>query len=258
MAEMFHLGGARKSSVLPDRSSEKILGRMFFRINLLAAGLLAGTALAPPLLPAKENMPAPPPPKELEGPKPAEGEKHLKSPPPASRKVKIPSAEPRRELKAARVTRPPVVDGSLNDDAWKEAETGGPLVQTMPDSGEGPTERTDFRVVYDDNTLYIGVWCHDSEPDRIVATEMALDGRITSDDTITIALDTFFDRRNGYHLVQYDNVSDTLGYNSRLIWQFRPGANLFIVLNQNIDRENSHLTWLESELTVKVNISFRF
>ncbi|MBI4585054.1 MAG: hypothetical protein HY717_13660 [Planctomycetes bacterium] len=61
-----------------------------------------------------------------------------------------------------------------------------------------------------------------------------------------------------YHRVQYDNVSDTLGYDSRFIWQFRPGANLFIVLNQNIDRENSHLTWLESELTVKVNISFRF
>ncbi|MBI4586531.1 MAG: carbohydrate binding family 9 domain-containing protein [Planctomycetes bacterium] len=173
---------------------------MFFRSILLAAGLLAGTALAPPPLPARDNQPAPPPPKELEGPKPAEGEKPPRSPPPASRKVKIPSAEPQRELKAARVIRPPAVDGSLNDDAWKEAESGGPLVQVMPEPGEEPTEHTDFRVVYDDSTLYIGVWCYDREPDRIVATEMALDGRISSDDYITIALDTFFDRRNGYHL----------------------------------------------------------
>jgi hypothetical protein len=61
-----------------------------------------------------------------------------------------------------------------------------------------------------------------------------------------------------FHLIQYDNVTDTLGYNGRVHWELRPGADVYIVLNQNIDRHESRLRWIESELTVKVGVSFRF
>jgi hypothetical protein len=61
-----------------------------------------------------------------------------------------------------------------------------------------------------------------------------------------------------HHLVQYDNVSESIGYNSRFVWEFHPGANLYLVLNQNLDRTGSDLTLLESELTAKLGMTFRF
>jgi hypothetical protein len=60
------------------------------------------------------------------------------------------------------------------------------------------------------------------------------------------------------NLVQYDSVSDSVGYNSRVRWEFRPGANLFVVLSQNFDRNGGRLVALQSEFTLKVNITFRF
>ncbi|MGQ9589148.1 MAG: DUF5916 domain-containing protein [Planctomycetota bacterium] len=104
----------------------------------------------------------------------------------------------RRELAAVRVEKGPAIDGRLDDDVWSLAPDGGPLVQTEPDTGAEPSQRTAFRVLYDDDYLYVGFWCYDSEPEKIVATEMARDGRFSADDFVMIALDTFFDRRNGY------------------------------------------------------------
>ena len=61
-----------------------------------------------------------------------------------------------------------------------------------------------------------------------------------------------------YNLLQYDSVSDTIGINSRVFWEFRPGARLFLVLNQNYDRDRGEPTLIQSELTAKVNVTLRF
>ncbi|MBI4601281.1 MAG: hypothetical protein HY721_04890 [Planctomycetes bacterium] len=113
---------------------------------------------------------------------------------------KSPWADVRREITAERVAKGPVVDGRLDDEAWKAAESGGPLVQATPYEGTEPSFPTDFKVVYDGESLYVGVWCYDPQPETIVATEMAHDGRITADDYVIVVLDTFLDRRNGYEL----------------------------------------------------------
>jgi hypothetical protein len=99
---------------------------------------------------------------------------------------------------AVRVSERPLIDGRLDDPAWKLAPAGGPLIQVTPIEGAEPSEDTEFRIVYDDDALYIGIWCFDREPREIIGREMARDGRITSDDYVTIVLDTFLDRRNGY------------------------------------------------------------
>ena len=104
----------------------------------------------------------------------------------------------RRELAAVRVAKGPKVDGKLDDDVWKLAEDGGPLVQSLPFTGSEPSQRTEFRVIYDDEALYIGVTCFDKEPEKIVAFEMAHDGKYYGDDNVILAIDTFHDRRNGY------------------------------------------------------------
>lgn len=90
------------------------------------------------------------------------------------------------------------MDGRLDDPAWKLARDAGPLLQVFPDEEGEPSERTEFRIVYDDDNLYFGFSCFERDPSVIVAREMVRDGRVSSDDYITIVLDTFLDRRNGY------------------------------------------------------------
>jgi hypothetical protein len=62
------------------------------------------------------------------------------------------------------------------------------------------------------------------------------------------------------NLIQYDNVSETIGLNSRLHWVPRAGREGFLVLNHNLedfDRDNEfHSTF--SEATVKFGYTFRF
>lgn len=93
------------------------------------------------------------------------------------------------------------VDGRLQEEFWMRAASSGPLLQVEPVAGAEPTESTEFRVAYDKERLYIGVWCHDSKPDTIIAKEMARDGFVLAEDHLIVVLDTFHDHRNGYELL---------------------------------------------------------
>jgi len=62
------------------------------------------------------------------------------------------------------------------------------------------------------------------------------------------------------NLIQYDNVSETAGINSRLHWIPEAGREMFIVLNHNLedyDRNNTFHS-LGAEFTVKFSYTFRF
>ena len=54
------------------------------------------------------------------------------------------------------VETPPTVDGDPSDRAWKQAEVMGQFTQLEPDSGAPSTERTEVRVLFDDDTIYFG------------------------------------------------------------------------------------------------------
>jgi hypothetical protein len=130
--------------------------------------------------------------------------------------------EGKPSLRAIRIETGPEIDGRLDETLWKDAPAAGPLWQYDPLPGIEMTERTEFRIVYDDQNLYIGVWCFDSEPDKINARVMQRDNSsIYSDDYLYMAIDTFHDQRNGYIFVvnpngaRYDQiVSNNIFLNS--------------------------------------------
>ena len=114
----------------------------------------------------------------------------------------------RQDVRSAIVTRtttPIAVDGSLNERAWTIAPTIGDLVQRQPLAGEAPTERTDVRLLFDDSALYIGVTAYDSDPSRIVSSQMARDGGLNADDRVEILLDTFRDQRSAFYFATNPN-----------------------------------------------------
>ena len=60
-------------------------------------------------------------------------------------------------------------------------------------------------------------------------------------------------------VVQYDNISKQVGLNSRLRWTWRPGNDLFLIVNQGWDYANSaRLIRPSSEIILKVAATFRF
>ena len=107
-------------------------------------------------------------------------------------------AKPRAFVMAVRVDTPPVIDGRMDDEVWTKAQAAGDFAQINPLEGVPMTERTEFRVLYDDDALYIGFWCYDSEPKKILARTLTRDDWPDEDDFINFAIDPFLDRRNGY------------------------------------------------------------
>src|SRR5690606_28621566 len=60
--------------------------------------------------------------------------------------------------------------------------------------------------------------------------------------------------------VQYDNVSEGIGINSRLYWIPEPGREMYVVLNWGLadtDRDNDFVSTYD-DFTVKYNYTFRF
>jgi hypothetical protein len=120
-----------------------------------------------------------------------------------------------QDIKAVRVDQGPRIDGRLNDPAWQGAPVINGFLMVEPRPGEAPSEKTEAWVVYDAHSLYIGVYCHDSEPGRIAANSMAHDSgggdgggmgygygfhgsSTSSDDLVRVLLDPFQDKRNAY------------------------------------------------------------
>ena len=93
----------------------------------------------------------------------------------------------------------PSIDGRLTDEAWQLAPPQGNFIQREPVYGAPSTEKTEFRILYDDKTLYIGVWVWDSDPSGIMGSEMKRDAGLNKGDQLKITIDTFHDHRNAFY-----------------------------------------------------------
>ncbi len=106
------------------------------------------------------------------------------------------------KLMAIRVEQGPKLDGYLNDQIWQKAVPFVNFKMVEPTPGVDPTEKTELRIIYDENYLYIGIHCFDKNPSKISSNTMAHDnggrGHSREDDLIKILLDPFQDKRNAY------------------------------------------------------------
>lgn len=101
------------------------------------------------------------------------------------------------------------IDGRLTEDVWTRFPALTGFRQREPLEGVAATERTEIRIAYDDEALYIAVMAYDSRPDEIVARILQRDKLLKADrfgqagvtaagdDVVAILLDPFHDHRNG-------------------------------------------------------------
>jgi hypothetical protein len=103
------------------------------------------------------------------------------------------------------------VDGRLDEEAWGHAPVQTAFRQRNPDEGAPATERTELRLLYDDDAVYVGVRLHDREPGRIVR-QLSRRDVVAEADSFSLFLDPHHDHLTGVELqvsaagVQRDSV----------------------------------------------------
>jgi len=107
-------------------------------------------------------------------------------------------AQDRPEVVATRTELTIKVDGLLDEPVWATIKPITEFVQRLPLDGGEPTEKSEMRILYDNNNLYFGFTFFDSDPEKVRATILNRGGWIHRDDKLEIALDTYHDRRNAY------------------------------------------------------------
>ncbi len=98
---------------------------------------------------------------------------------------------------ANRVTKAPNIDGILDDEAWKLGSWGGNFSMHYPQSGINPDQQTEFKVLYDDNNLYIAIRLYDHDADKI---ERRMSRRDRNDgDWVSVGIDSYNDNLTAFN-----------------------------------------------------------
>ena len=59
-------------------------------------------------------------------------------------------------------------------------------------------------------------------------------------------------------VIQYDNLSDSIGINSRLLWEIEPGKEISFVVNQGWDAGPDGISGTVTDLTARVAWTLRY
>ena len=119
-----------------------------------------------------------------------------------------------------------IIDAALDEPAWASAPIIDQFVQVEPVEGAKPSKRTEIRLLYDSNNLYIGIRCF-ADPSTIIAREMQRDGALFRSITVKTGADGKADfkiknlRRGTY------KTSATAVEASGLIWDGSTPSNTF-------------------------------
>lgn len=180
-------------------------------------------------------------------------------------------------LPAHRITEIIVIDSKLDEPAWKKVTFSEQFQQFEPGNGSSPTESTKIACLYDAQNLYFGICCFDSEPEKIVRSELRRDANMDNEDFFEIVLDTYSDKRSAFYFIfnSYGNKRDARlseeGRNFNPNWdgiwscsasvtengwtaelaipwktlRFNPADSIFFGVNfgRMIRRKNEHLNW---------------
>ncbi len=90
----------------------------------------------------------------------------------------------------------PEIDGLMNDSCWNKVEWSGDFIQTQPYENKPPTQQTKFKILYDNNNLYVLIRALDTEPQKIsrrISRRDNFDG-----DMVQICIDSYDDQQTAF------------------------------------------------------------
>ncbi|MBN2174568.1 MAG: carbohydrate binding family 9 domain-containing protein [Bacteroidales bacterium] len=152
---------------------------------------------------------------------------------------------------------PPLIDGIFNDNVWNIVDWSENFIQREPFEGIDPTQKTYFKIVYDDDNVYVAIKVLDSEPGKI---EKRLTRRDEFEgDWVGIAFDSYYDRLTAFSFAvnaagvkndlivtnddQQDDTWDPVWYVKTSIDELGWYAEMKIPLTQMRFAKNESLVW---------------
>ncbi len=135
---------------------------------------------------------------------------------------------------AARWTGPAAaIDGRLDEGAWARAGIVTDFIQMRPSPGSPASARTEARVLYDDDALYIGMFMADA-PDSIAAQLVRRDASGTFTDWAHVMIDSYHDRRTAFRfsvtprgakkdVLHYNDTQEDLNWDA--VWDVATAVN---------------------------------
>jgi hypothetical protein len=101
-------------------------------------------------------------------------------------------------LEATRTTgAEPTIDGKLDDAAWAQAQVATDFLQFDPAEGQPGTERTEARVLYGADALFVAMRAYESDPSAIVG-QLTRRDQDSYSDLLAVMIDSYFDRRTAF------------------------------------------------------------
>jgi hypothetical protein len=90
----------------------------------------------------------------------------------------------------------PVIDGYMNDSCWNLVEWGGDFIQTQPYDNRPPSQQTSFKILYDDDNMYVFIRAFDSVPEKISRRMSRRDN--FDGDMVEINIDSYYDKQTAF------------------------------------------------------------
>lgn len=97
------------------------------------------------------------------------------------------------------VSIPPDIDGWLNDEAWNQVSWDSDFQMHDPYDDRPASQKTDFKVVFDRENIYVAVRSFDSAPDSIVKRLTRRDDM--DGDMVAILFDSYHDLQTAFSFV---------------------------------------------------------
>ncbi|HEX2532654.1 MAG TPA: DUF5916 domain-containing protein [Chitinophagaceae bacterium] len=102
----------------------------------------------------------------------------------------------RKQYHTQRLTGTITLDGQPNEAAWDAVEWGGDFTQYMPNEGKQPAQPSFFKILYDNQFLYVAYRCLDVSQDSIIRRMGRRDE--FPGDWIEINIDSYHDLRTAF------------------------------------------------------------
>lgn len=109
---------------------------------------------------------------------------------------KTDSAVIKRTYRTAFAETAPVIDGLDNDECWNSVEWTTNFTQIQPVENKPPSQETAFKVLYDNENVYLFIRAFDTEPEKISKIMSRRDN--FSGDMVFVEIDSHFDKQTDF------------------------------------------------------------
>lgn len=92
----------------------------------------------------------------------------------------------------------PVIDGKLDDDIWSKCPTNGDFTQFEPNWNVAPSQKTEVKICYTNDGIYVGAMLYDNAPDSILQ-EIGMRDNSVNADHFAIEFDPYNTMQDAYY-----------------------------------------------------------